>query len=130
MGTARLRATLSSRRGGKNTRDNSFVSWHADGTCAMSTEAAVKMKQGPSYCAAVFRSGARTSRIVAVEADLVGTVRLYGTYCRYRPPTSMYLPGTEASDVTPGGCKDADVVPVPELVVVNWSKCEAAGLWV
>ena len=42
----------------------------------------------------------------------------------------MYLPGTEASDVTPGGCKDADVVPAPELGVVSWSKCETAGLWV
>ena len=79
----------------------------------------------------VFSSGARTTRIGAVDANAFGAVCTYGTYCRYCPPsTSMYLPGTEASDVTPGGCKDADVVPAPELGVVSWSKCEAAGLWV
>ena len=87
---------------------------------------ALNMKQGPRYCAAVLRSGARTSRIVAAEAHLSG----YGSNSRYRPPRSTYLPGTGASDVTPGGCKDADVVPVPELVVVNWSNCAAAGLWI
>ena len=82
------------------------------------------------YCVAVFRSGACTSRIVAVGADHGWTVRPYGTNCRYRPPKSLYLPGTEASDVTPGGCTDVDVVPVPELVVANWSNGAATVSWV
>ena len=74
----------------------------------------------------VFSSGARVTRIGCVESvksNAFGGAFVYGTNCRSRSPfTATYLPGTEASAVTAGGCKDADVFPAPELVVAGRSK--------